>query len=315
MKKLSMGMTILLCLAGPDVGGQELTKPLIKDFVGINGHFHFRPELYKQVCGLVRNYHKSLDETFGSPAMQSRYDVINLHTYAIQPKQEGRSPWARSFPEDPALDYLKTVDQAIAWRDTKAKDKAIWITEFGWDACTDAALKQRSGWFEKLNWQDVTDLQQAQYLVRSFLCFSARDVERAYLYYYNDDDKASVHASSGITRNFQPKASFWALKHFYETLGSYRFGRVITQDLDRLYVYEFVHGTDPDKLIWVAWSPTGDGREQRMTLPALPAPLQKMERMPVNDLTSPDVPHQYLSTGRLSLIVNESPVYILMRRQ
>ena len=32
-------------------------KPLMKDFIGINGHYKFKPELYKQVCRLVRNYH------------------------------------------------------------------------------------------------------------------------------------------------------------------------------------------------------------------------------------------------------------------
>jgi len=451
MKTLSTIITVLLCLAGPGAYAQESAKPLIKDFVGINGHFHFRPALYKQVCRLVRNYHnmdwdvktpgdppsfpvcvnqvnwkdnvygpwveagfeidicaqfgafgrsneqyrelwkdniawaytygrdmakyfgpsgeqrlctsieignepgqgfddglyqeiftemargirqgdarvrivtctarigsadtyhKSLGETFASPAMQALYDVINLHTYAILPKQEGRSPWARSYPEDPSLDYLKTVDEAIAWRNTKSPGKAIWITEFGWDACTDAALTKRTGWFEKLNWQDVTDLQQAQYLLRSFLCFCTRDVERAYLYYYNDDDQASVHAASGITRSFQPKASFWALKHFYETLGAYRFGRVVTQEQDRLYLYEFVHAHDPGKLIWVAWSPTGDGREQRLTLPSLPAPIKKIQRMPVNELASPDVSHQTLRAGCVRLTVTERPVYVLMQ--
>src|SRR5690554_4544493 len=32
-------------------------RPLFKDFMGINGHFTFKPELYNQVCRLVRNYH------------------------------------------------------------------------------------------------------------------------------------------------------------------------------------------------------------------------------------------------------------------
>lgn len=35
----------------------EAEKPLMKDFIGINGHFQFKPELYKQTCRLVRNYH------------------------------------------------------------------------------------------------------------------------------------------------------------------------------------------------------------------------------------------------------------------
>lgn len=132
--------------------------------------------------------------------------------------------------------------------------------------------------------------------------------------YYNDEDQASVHAASGITRNFQPKASFWALKHFYETLGPYRFERIVIQTQGRLYIYEFTHGTDPDKLIWVAWSPTGDGTEQRMTLPTLPGRLDRLERMPVDEGASPQVPYQSLSNGALNLTITETPVYILMQK-
>ena len=32
-------------------------KPLFKNFLGINGHFTFKPELYRQVGRLARNYH------------------------------------------------------------------------------------------------------------------------------------------------------------------------------------------------------------------------------------------------------------------
>ena len=32
-------------------------KPLFKNFMAINGHFTFKPTLYRQVCQVVRNYH------------------------------------------------------------------------------------------------------------------------------------------------------------------------------------------------------------------------------------------------------------------
>jgi len=32
-------------------------KLLFKDFMGLNGHFGFKPEVYRQVGHLVRNYH------------------------------------------------------------------------------------------------------------------------------------------------------------------------------------------------------------------------------------------------------------------
>ena len=97
------------------------------------------------------------------------------------------------------------------------------MTEFGWDASTKPLAK--TGDFAK--WKgNVSDEKQAQYLVRAFLVFAAMDVNRAYLYFFNDSDEPSFHASSGITRNFQPKPSFHALAHLYRSLGNYRFSRI-----------------------------------------------------------------------------------------
>jgi hypothetical protein len=54
-------MVLTVCagveLAFPAVGTAGL-KPLFKDFVGINGHFTFKPELYRQASRLARNYHE-----------------------------------------------------------------------------------------------------------------------------------------------------------------------------------------------------------------------------------------------------------------
>src|SRR5690606_39196619 len=98
----------------------------------------------------------------------------------------------------------------------------VWVTEFGWDSPTEEALAKREGWFLKLNFQGSTEAEQARYLVRSFFVFAQRDVERAYLYFFNDSDGASVHGASGLTRNFEPKPAYYAVRHLYKTLGEYR---------------------------------------------------------------------------------------------
>src|SRR5262249_41669365 len=154
-----------------------------------------------------------------------------------------------------------------------------WITEFGWDASTKPA--KPTGDFSK--WVGVTDSQQAQYLVRSFLVFSAMDVDRAYIYFFNDSDEPSLHASSGITRNFTPKPSFHAVAHLFRTLGDYRFKRALVQDPGKLYVYEYRNATKPNQQIWVVWSPTGSKREQEMTLLAPGLTIERAERMPLKE--------------------------------
>jgi hypothetical protein len=449
LSKYLISVVFSACLFLNASTGDAQSKPLMKDFIGINGHFHFKPSLYSQTCRLARNYHninwdvrrpgdpitfpkcpnkvdwnkhvygkwvehgfevdlcaqfggfgesnddyirlwsgqedwiykygyemakyfgpsgkhklvtsieignepgndfddtlyrklfvqmargirqgdpnikivtatarsgpsnkysKSLEETFTSPTIKSLYDVINVHVYATLPEKKRRSPWARSYPEDPSIDYLTIVDSVIAFRDQKAPGKEIWITEFGYDACTEEAMAKREGWAKKLNWTGVSDLQQAQYIVRSLFCFAERDINRAYIYFYNDDDKASVHAASGLTRKFVPKPSFWAVKHLYETLGEYRLNRVVLKQEDQVYVYEFKHGSNKHLSAWVVWSATGSDREQIITLDNLPGTLLYAERMASSKDGAEKVNVQSLDAGKIKLTATESPAYLM----
>src|SRR5690606_26748106 len=121
----------------------------------------------------------------------------NIHKYSLK---QGWPTWERTYPEDSKVDYRAEVQRSIDWRDAHAPDKEVWITEFGYDATT-GAPDPNSQWAQ---WKDSTDLQQAQWIVRSFLMFAEMDLDRAYLYWFNDADTPSFHASSGITRNFEP---------------------------------------------------------------------------------------------------------------
>ncbi len=252
-------------------------------------------------------YAKDLRKTFQPDEMQKLFDIINVHTYAIKPKESAANPWERSYPEDPTIDYLKVVDETIRWRNRHAPGKAIWITEFGYDACTPEAMTRRKGWFKKLNWTDVSDLQQAQYLLRSMLLFAERDVERAYIYYFNDADSPSVHAASGLTRHFKPKMAYWAVKHFYETLGEYRFNRVVQKEKAR--IYEFANAEDADQVIWVLWIPTESGKRTRVQLPDRSGDIQKLETM-----TTTSAPAAKEIPQGLTVEAGGSPRYIFIKR-
>ncbi len=270
------------------------------------------------------DYSQDLRGIYAEQDILPLYDVINLHTYAtVERKNSSESPWDRSYPEDSAIAYLQVVDEAIAWRNEQAHNKEIWITEFGYDACTPEAMKRRQDWFLKLDWQGNTDLQQAQYLVRSCFAFAGRDVQRAYIYYYDDNDSPSVHGCAGLTRNFVPKMSFWAVKQLYELLGEYRFKRIVQKSPDKLFVYEFEHGADPSRVIWVAWSPTGARtnekdhyvpREAKATLRGLPSLPARVVGMATADGESPRPSWEKTGPSAIGLTVGESPTYIIMQR-
>lgn len=223
------------------------------------------------IAGQSTKYYRSLDSFKG---LENLYDIINVHTYA---EVEGWPTWKRSYPEDGRIKYLKDVNSALAWRDHNAPGKEIWITEFGWDASTRPAPAE--GDFKK--WIGSSETQQAQYLVRSFLVFSEMDVQRAYIYFFNDADEPHVHGSSGLTRNFKPKPAYYAVAHLLKTLGDYRFSKVIEKKADDVYVYEYQHVSNPKQRIWAAWSPTGSNRQTEVLLPAPAGKITHAERTPV----------------------------------
>ncbi len=109
--------------------------------------------------------------------------------------------------------------------------------------------------------------------------------------------------------------SFWAVKHLNETLGEYRFNKIIKKEEGRLYIYEFKHGVKEDLLIWVAWSPTGSGREQNLRLEGLSGKVLKVERMPIKEGAVGKVEAHQGETNALNLKVTESPIYIMMGKR
>jgi serine/threonine-protein kinase ATR len=229
------------------------------------------------------------------------YDVLNVHSYAMK---EQWPTWRRSYPEDPSIPYLKSVESLIEWRDRNAPGKQVWLTEFGYDASTKPP--PRTGDFKQ--WVGVTDEQQAQYNVRTFLVVSSMRVERAYLYFFNDKDEPQLHGSSGITRDFKPKPAFHAMAHLYKTLGDYRFTKAVVRD-GALYCFEYARDGKRDDRVYVAWSPTAGVKPATRTLPIAGRGVTKTQRMPLSAEDAAAVDWKQVGDG-IELEIGESPVFI-----
>lgn len=266
------------------------------------------PKLKIATCnvnvGKSGDYHKSVDCVKG---MESLYDVLNVHSYAML---EEWPTWKRSYPEDTKLPkFMRDIDELITWRDQHATGKEIWVTEFGWDSSTKSP--PATGDFAK--WQGNTDVEQAQWLVRSFFLLATKDVDRAYLYFFNDDDTPQLHGASGITRNYVPKPSFYALAHLYKTLGDYRFSRIVNVANNDASVYEFTHESVANRRILVAWCPSGSNRKTTIKIPAKDIRVEFAETMPLIAGAAPKV-EVSSGAGMLEIEAGESPTYIVVDR-
>src|ERR1700722_16162961 len=102
-------------------------RPLFRDFMGINGHLYFKPELYRQVCRLARNYHNidwDVNEAGDSITITVTANHINWKTNAYGALKQNRfetdicPPFGKFGEGDP---NLKDV-----W-----KGKEQWMFDYG----------------------------------------------------------------------------------------------------------------------------------------------------------------------------------------
>ena len=136
---------------------------------------------------------------------------------------------------------------------------------------------------------------------------AALGVDRAYLYFFNDDDTPHLHGSSGLSRNFVPKPAFYAVAHLQKTLGDYRFTRAI-RETEGGFVYEFT--SEAKERIWVVWKPAAPAAE--LTLPLERADIVKVERTPLfagnaeGELT--------VINDRAEMTASETPLFLWLKK-
>ncbi len=235
------------------------------------------------------------------------YDVVNLHQYAFL---AGWPSFERTYPENEKLNYLGLLQKSIDWRNENAAGKPVWLTEFGYDSSTKPPEPKNA------QWKGCTDLQQAQWIVRSYLVMAELDLGRAYLYFFDDNDQPSLHASSGITRHLEPKPSYWAMRHLYHTLGDCRFSRVIEKsaDVNGAYIFEFTNGKNANQLIWVAWLASGSDRTAEKKKIKLPGNLIKAERMATKKGEDTRLKMDVPPDRSVTISLSESPIFLVIKK-
>ena len=162
--------------------------------------------------------------------------------------------------------------------------------------------------FDFKKWIGSTEVQQAQWNVRSWLIGAREGLDRAYLFFFNDDDTPHLHASRGLTREFRPKPAFHAAAWLQRSLGDYRFSKVLEENLDGTYAYEFTHESGPGKRIVAAWQPKVGASVAVLTTAG--SKVVKAEVMPLNDAAPGSVKIETAAEGTIRVPISDSPTLI-----
>jgi hypothetical protein len=223
-------------------------------------------------------------------------DVLRIHRYAIK---DGWPTWRRSYPEDSSVPFLSKIQEMINWRDREASGREMWVSEFGWDCSTQKPDPKG----DMAKFVSCSDDEQAMWLVRSCFLFAEMGIDKAFIYFFNDEDKPSFHACSGITRHFQPKPSYHALAWMLGHLADYRFARAIQKSEKDGYLFEFTAKNASEPKILAAWHAT----QENVPLDLRGATVARAEIMP---LVAGDAPSAQTTPGATAIHAGTKPVLI-----
>ncbi len=163
------------------------------------------------------------------------FDVVGIHPYRLFSK----SPARGGLAED--LQSLKTLMERYG-----DKDKPLWITEIGWP--THKRMKH--------GWVPVTQEQQANYLVESFVLAWSEGIEKIFWYdFKNDgtDENYFEHNQGLMTKDYKPKLSYGAYRYLSGIFKKARFVKMKSWN-KRNKAYYF---KTPDEAVVVLWDDVG----------------------------------------------------------
>ena len=239
----------------------------------ISGHLTFLADVYKK-----------------HPDLGKHFDGMALHPYSLYPPSvppERQDAWER--PVDLMLFQVRQLMQAHG-----DGAKPIYTTEVGWPV-----------------WKQVSQAQQARYLVRSFLLLAAAG-SRAYCWYNLRDAKShgvATEATFGLleySANRQAaktKPSWTAYKTLLTTLGGHRLVKDLRLDLGLAkgtFAYRLIRGQQRATVLWSSGSTA-----VKLDLPLGPG-TTLVTRVEIDGKQT-----QLAMVGKASLSVGPAPIFIL----
>ncbi|MFP4417589.1 MAG: hypothetical protein ACLFSB_09990 [Chitinispirillaceae bacterium] len=181
-------------------------------------------------------------------------DVINYHQY-WNTTDSIDWPWTGAAGVSPENGIYERGDSSLfdilRWRDQNAPGIPVWLTEFGWDTYTAGGTDH--------SYQYAPELQQANYIMRSFALLRKEGIDKAFVYFDQDPNSTGTtqYSSSGLVKDvdhdYERKTSFFYVTTMRRAIGDYHFsGADVHAEGDpQMYVYRYTR--TPDDIVLMVW--------------------------------------------------------------
>lgn len=147
-------------------------------------------------------------------------------------------------PEAHYLDPRNGLSQMVGVRDASYNHIELFVSAFGYNT-----LDTQSEYY-------TTEQRQADYLIRTYLLFSAMGIDGASICQYKDEEGSAYHGFGVLDESGAPKIAQYYLYTFSQIMADYTFDCEVESETQAL-IYRFKN-TEGD-MIYAVWNPVNDG--------------------------------------------------------
>jgi len=201
------------------------------------------PDAKHVMAGLASSDTIYLNNVLKASGGRVPFDVLNMHWYCTDMTNA-------YSPENEKYGYEVSFSKFFKWKNHNVPNIPVWMTEFGWDTYL-AANSQHSYTY-------APALQQANYILRSYLVLLKMGFEKSFLFMDTDSNSKNIlqYSASGLltdkSTNYARKISWYYLTTMQNVLGKTEFSKVISykevSGANEVYCFEFNNPANSEKV-------------------------------------------------------------------
>ncbi|HEY3372226.1 MAG TPA: T9SS type A sorting domain-containing protein [Prolixibacteraceae bacterium] len=258
----------------------------------------------------------SKDTTYVSNVLKASggripFDVLNVHFYCTDMTNA-------YSPENETYGYEVGYRNFFKWKNRVVPGMPIWITEFGWDTYLNTSSRH--------SYTYAPALQQANYLLRSYMVLLKMGFEKAFLFMDTDTDSKNIlqYASSGLLADkaslYAKKMSYYYLATMQNVLGKTEYSKTTSyKELsgdNEIYCLEFIQPLTLQK-VYALWtrkpaSNTDSGVKTSYTLNPGFQVGEVYSVVPADKDMDGDTIRPMVTDNAIALTLSETPQFVVV---